>query len=179
MESDLWTDAEWGIFPITRRCAIGAVPSRLALPRLRVLGITDILTVAESRSVFMVEDGFRSVVWEPFPDHQPMPAATLLRSLAVIDDAVCREDGRILVHCSAGENRSPTILLLYYTACGVDASIARKWFAARTLDANPGYPLLLDDAVYRAVCHFGNTQRSMLHSDVITPAPFRRGANAS
>lgn len=67
-----------------------------------------------------------------------------------------REDAsKVYIHCVAGQNRSPTVLWLYFIACGMQPSSAKSLITSHTLDAVPGHSQLVDEHLVSTVVGHG------------------------
>ncbi len=58
-------------------------------------------------------------------DGRPKPVETYLRAIATIDNALGNPNRRVLVHCAAGRNRSPSIIYAYLLSRGASPQQAR------------------------------------------------------
>jgi hypothetical protein len=81
------------------------------------------------------------------------------------------EGSRVYIHCVAGQNRSPTILWLYFIACGMPFNEAKVLISSHTLDAIPGHPRLIDDRLIATVSLYGSKNFIPLHDpNILIPA---------
>ena len=124
--------------------AVGPFPSPARVPLLQAAGVTDILNVSDARSYpETLAAGFRSVVFVPVADCVPIDPETVGEVLLALDGMFHRPGTRVLVHCLAGQNRSPTVIWLYLKSLGVNAEVARSLIEAASPKAIGGHPLLL------------------------------------
>jgi hypothetical protein len=79
----------------------------------------------------------------PVEDLTPLPAEQLRECLDSLHAMVVEEESRCLVHCTAGQNRSPTVLWFYLIACGVEPDQAELLIANASFDSIPGHPKLV------------------------------------
>ncbi len=92
------------------------------LADLQRLQVTDIFNVSEVPSQLKIDDGpFRSVNWYEIQDHTVIPNTIALKTLDAIHQAITAPAGCLYIHCMAGWHRSPTFILLYMLACGIDS----------------------------------------------------------
>jgi protein-tyrosine phosphatase len=91
--------------------------------------------------------------------------------LDAIHEMLCVSDSKVYIHCVAGQNRSPTILWLYFVACGMPPTVAKSLITERAMDAVPGHQQLVDDQLVAAVVAHGAKQFIPLSDpDILTPA---------
>ncbi len=129
---------------ITPVLAVGPFPPPVRVPLLQAAGVTDILNVSDARSYpETLAAGFRSVVFVPIADCVPIDPETVGQCLSVLDEMYHRPGARVMVHCLAGHNRSPTVIWLYLMSLGVNAEVARSLIEAASPHAIGGHPLLL------------------------------------
>jgi len=145
------------VYWITRRIAQGQFATEERARHLRSQGITHVLNVGESPSIISAEDyGFRAVRDCPTPDFCRLPDAAVLASLNALHEMLSEGDSKVFIHCVAGQNRSPTILWLYFIACGMSRAAAKELITSHTMDAVPGHPQLVDDQLVAAVVAHGS-----------------------
>ncbi len=65
------------------------------------------------------------------------------------------DGSRVYVHCIACQNRSPTILWLYFVACGMDDNAAKELISQRCPVAVPGHNSLVDEQLVARVREHG------------------------
>jgi protein-tyrosine phosphatase len=172
MQLSFWQGLEQGIYWITRRVAIGRFTTPERCCHLTEQGVTHILNVGDAPTLAEVRGaGFQSVVDIPVADLQRIPDATAIRCLDAIHDALCATDSKLYIHCTAGQNRSPTILWLYLIACGIDRDAAKRMIVLRCPDAIPGHGNLQDEALIEAVRMHGKARGMPRNAiDAIQPA---------
>ena len=90
----------------------------------------------------------------PFPDLHPIPVAVVDELISRIADCAQRR-AKLFIHCTAGQNRSPTVIWLFYLACGIPEQEAREMITDHTLDAVPGHPALLDQTIIATAIRLG------------------------
>ena len=134
------------VYWITKRIAQGqfATPERAAV--LRDQGVTHILNVGEGGSIISAESfGFREVRDCPVVDLQRIPSDVATGAMDALHAMLSFSESRVFIHCIAGQNRSPSILWLYFVACGMSPDDARTLITERSPDAVPGHGQLVDD----------------------------------
>jgi hypothetical protein len=87
--------------------------------RLRRRGITHIVNCSKELPCHF-EGDFR-YLWLRLEDPDPRFAAMMPEFCAFIDDG--RQTGRVMVHCTGGVSRSPSVILAYL--CSIEGSLAR------------------------------------------------------
>lgn len=131
-------------YPVTASLSVGPFVSPERAVQLVAAGITDLLNVCESRNWPEIETaGFRSIRWIPIADCVPIDPELVTEAMTHLDYLFTKPDSRVLVHCLAGQNRSPTILWLYLRSLGVNAEVAKSMIESASIDAIGGHPLLL------------------------------------
>ena len=160
------------VYWITKRIAQGqfVTPERAAV--LCDQGVTDILNVGEGESVVAASDfGFHSVVDVPVVDLELIPPEVAVTAMDALHKMLEAADSRVFVHCVAGQNRSPTILWLYFVACGLAADDARVLIARRSPDAVPGHGRMIDEhLVNLAQSHGELNYQPLADPSVLEPA---------
>jgi protein-tyrosine phosphatase len=144
------------VYPITKRISIGqfATPDRAYY--LLENGCTHVLNVSNTASVIRAsENGFQLVVDHPIADLDPIPHETALHCLDTLHEMLGAEASRVYIHCIACQNRSPTILWLYFVGCGMDEDAAKAFITERCPDAVPGHKTMVDDRIARLVREHG------------------------
>jgi hypothetical protein len=139
VSGDFWKGAAVNVFKITPEVFQGAFPDDAAAKYLRQCGVSAILNV--SGGTLDSAAGFESLA-VPFPDGFPIPKDAIERSLLFMGKSI-KAGKKVFVHCSAGQNRSPTIVWLYLIFAGMTEEQAMKVFEGKTLDAVPGHPKLV------------------------------------
>ena len=138
---------------ITERILLGPFLTQVRAELLLSQEVTHVLNVSEAPSLPQVRAaGFASVLDEPIVDLQPIPVAKMTRCVDFLNEALSEPNGRVYVHCIAGQNRSPTIVWLYLMSCGMDRTEAKQLIENSAPDAIPGHPALINDAVIAAAC---------------------------
>jgi protein-tyrosine phosphatase len=160
------------MYQIADALYVGPFASPVRLPSLRRAQITHLLNVSEAPSMATVEgDGFREVAWHPVMDLTPIAATMAVECLETLHRMVCEPDARVYVHCIAGQNRSPTIVWLYYVACGFAPETARDLIERRVPDAVPGHSVLISTELLQAVLSHGK-ERFLPHPCESALQPF-------
>jgi protein-tyrosine phosphatase len=156
MEPSLARGFEDGIFWITQRIAIGRFATVERSRRLLELGVTHILNVGDTPSLAEVATaGFQSVANVPLLDLTRIPSEVALRCLDLIHEALSVPNSKLFLHCTAGQNRSPTILWLYLVASATPSEEAKQLIVARCPDAVPGHKSLVDPQLIEAARQHG------------------------
>jgi hypothetical protein len=143
------------VHPVTRCLAFGAFATPARLPALRELAVTLLLNVSDGPSLLSIEHGFVEVAWHPLPDFARLSTTEVLNCLDTLHRMVLAPASGVYVHCTAGQNRSPTITWLYLVACGADGHSAKRWITDQAPDAVPGHPALVDEQLVETVRHYG------------------------
>lgn len=152
-----------GIFFITRRIAIGQLATPVRCNLLISRGVTHVLNVGESPSLPCVADaGFHQVADVSIQDLNPIPDAAAIACLDFIEDGLAESDTKLYIHCTAGQNRSPTVLWLYLVACGINPEDAKRLIVERCPDAVPGHSALVDARLIATVKAHGAADQTRL-----------------
>jgi hypothetical protein len=147
------------VFALTRHISQGPFASPKRLPELRASGITHILNVGEAPSILRPEDGaFAEILWCPVADMERLKDAVAIKCVDALHRMACVDQANVYVHCIAGWNRSPTVVWLYFVACGIDPVAAKDLIVCRNWDAIPGHSLLVDDALVSMIRNHGSTR---------------------
>jgi hypothetical protein len=156
MEPSLFQGLEEGMFSITPRLAVGRFATAERARRLLGHGVTHILNVADApRLAEVVDAGFQCVVAVPLEDLTVISSVAAFRCVDVRHEALSVAHSKLLVHCTAGQNRSPTMIWLYFVACGMPPEEAKRLIVTRSPDAIPGNASLVDDKLIEAVRQHG------------------------
>jgi protein-tyrosine phosphatase len=159
MEASLARGFEDGIFWITERIAIGRFATVERSRRLLELGVTHILNVGDTPSLAEVATaGFQSVAEVPLEDLTLIPCEAALRCLDLMHEVLSVPDSKLFVHCTAGQNRSPTVIWLYLVACGTPTEQPKRVIVARSPDAIPGNVSLVNDDLIEAALQHGRAR---------------------
>ena len=134
------------MFWVSPCLGLGPYPLPEAAKRLHAGGISHVLNVAEARGSFDPTP-FVEVAFHPLDDLRLLPTPLVDACLRSLERMLREPNARVYVHCSAGQNRSPTILWLYLIACGLEPEEAGAKIAAASFDACPGHPALIDEAL--------------------------------
>jgi hypothetical protein len=148
-------------YPVTASLSVGPFVSPERAPVLVASGITDLLNVSDSRNwPEITSAGFRSISWIPIADCVPIDGELVTEALTRLDELFTQPGARVLVHCLAGQNRSPTMIWLYLRSLGVNANVAKSMIEAASPDAVGGHPLLLSPETIDAMVghRFGRTE---------------------
>jgi hypothetical protein len=112
--------------------------------------------VGEGGSIISAaEFGFTEVRDCPVVDLVRIPDSTAIAALDVLHGMLSVPDSRVFIHCVAGQNRSPTVLWLYFIACGMSLGDARELISDRSPDSVPGHGKLIDDQLVASVMTHG------------------------
>ena len=88
-------------------------------------------------------------------DFERIPDVAAIAAIDVLHGMLSVPDSRVYIHCTAGQNRSPTILWLYFLACGMLAENARALISDRSPDSVPGHAKLVDERLVALVTSHG------------------------
>ena len=80
---------------------------------------------------------------------------------------MCEPDTKLYIHCSAGQNRSPTGLWLYLIALGMEREAAARLIVERCPDAVPGHSALVDDDLIAEIRSYGKAELRPLDDPAI------------
>jgi hypothetical protein len=159
MEPSLLQGFDEGIFWIMPRIAVGRFATVERARRLSAYGVTHMLNVADAPSLADVgKEGFQSVADVPLRDLTLIPREAALRCLDLMHEALSVPGSKLYVHCTAGQNRSPTVVWLYFVAFGTQPEEAKRLIVLRSPDAIPGNASLVDDELIEAARQHGRTR---------------------
>ena len=96
-----------------------------------------------------------------------------MQCLNTLNDMLNLDGSKVYLHCIACQNRSPTILWLYFVACGMDDDSARELISRRCPDAVPGHKSLVDDRLVKRVRDHGRLSFLPLHDPAILEPAYR------
>jgi hypothetical protein len=163
------------MYRITRSLSIGRFVTPERAEWLLESGVTHVLNVSDAPSRVMSGEGlFRAVEWVPITDLSRIPNPLATQAIDALHRMASESDSQVYVHCIAGQLRSPTILWLYLIACGFTPVDARDVIEQRSLEAQPGHPRLVDDALIRHVQKHGRKHYSP-HPRAEAIVPFEDG----
>ena len=160
------------IFRITSSIWLGPFASPERKSALIETQISHILNVGEAPNVLTTDDGpFRGVVWHSIPDLELIPEELAIACLTSLHQMLSEADARVYVHCIAGLNRSPTVVWLYFVACGIAPNEAKAIVERRAPGAIAGHSKLVDAGLVAAIQKFGS-EHFLPHPypDVLIPA---------
>ena len=163
---------EDGIFWITKRIAIGQFASLTRGHKLMEAGVTHILNVSDCESLASTTElGFRQVTDVTVVDLTRLPDDVAINCLNTIHTAMFEPDTKLYIHCSAGQNRSPSVLWLYLLALGMEREEATRLIVERCPDAVPGHSALVDDDLVAEIRSYGRAElRPLDDSAILEPA---------
>lgn len=144
------------VHAITPRIYLGPflTPERAAY--LLAEGVTHVLNVSDAPSIIKPNaEGFVEVSECPLVDLTTIPDTVAKHIVDVIHKALCIPNGKIYVHCIAGQNRSPTAIWLFLVACGVQCDEAKRMIEIKSFDAVPGHHALADNRLIELVKEYG------------------------
>lgn len=163
---------------ITDRIALGPQPSASDIPAMHRQGITDVLDVrgephAGDQPMGDVYAGseirYHYVpMWDRGIVAATQAEATQIykRGVQVIADVI-GDEGRVLVHCSAGQYRSPSMVYAYLRCTGLSHDQAwNKIVAARPV-VHDQYVRFADAALPSLVCVASTAKQSSLATNLI------------
>jgi protein-tyrosine phosphatase len=144
------------VYWITRRIALGPFATEARGRVLRDAGVTHILNVGAAPSLLRPEPGgFLEVAWQSIEDLCRIPDDVALACLDTLHHMLGLPGSKVYLHCTAGQNRSPTVLWLYFLALGLEPADARRRIEGRTLDAVAGHRRMIDDDLVALARHHG------------------------
>lgn len=106
----LWHQADW----VDGHVAIGSLPSRADLVRLKAEGVTAVVNLCEEfagDAATLAELGLEQLHLPTLDYHCPAED-DLRRGLVFMDDRIA-QGGKVLAHCKAGRGRSAILVLCY------------------------------------------------------------------
>lgn len=117
---------------VTNRVAIGSAPRAADVPEMVRQGITDVLDLrGEPRAnetgphpEMYAGTGIDYHYVGMLDRGTTIPAAKYADAVQVIYNALAKPNGKILVHCAAGQNRSPSVVYAYLLSTGMSPSDA-------------------------------------------------------
>lgn len=132
------------MYQVSETIYIGPFVSPKRLDSLREAEISHVLNVSEAASVIGADGSpVRELAWHPLFDLEPILIDAALACLSTLHRMVCEPSARVYVHCIAGQNRSPTVVWLYFIACGISPDDARELIERRVPDSVPGHSELV------------------------------------
>lgn len=144
--------ADTPVYWVTPRLGVGPFISPARALALKLVGVTDILNVSDSRTFpETFAAGFRSAVWVPIADFVPICEEDVSSILTALDRMFLLPEPRVFVHCLAGHNRSPTVIWLYLKSLGVNAEVAQQMIERASPKSVGGHPMLLSGETTNAV----------------------------
>ena len=145
------------MFWITSCISQGGYPDDADFQRLRDAGITHLFNVdlPYLDSDALKQMGFSGVLWKPIIDGRRIPDTDALSCLDALHEALQLPQSRVYVHCHAGIQRSPTILWLYFIACGLSPDEARDLIIRSSKHAAAPYPALCDVTLVNVIKDHG------------------------
>lgn len=160
------------VFPITKRIAQGQFTTPTRATVLRDQQITHVLNVSDAPSIIKASEfGFEQVVDVPVTDLQTLSASTAIRAIDALHAMLSEPDSKAYIHCIAGHNRSPTILWLYFVACGLSPGDAQTLIEIRSPDAVAGHSLLINDNLVTRIQAHGKSHCTPLpDAAILDPA---------
>jgi hypothetical protein len=163
--------AQMHIFWITPCIAQGRFPTPERRAELHRSGVTHLLNVSDAPMPFAAADSeFAEVESISINDLERIPAEVALRCVKTLHRMLLVDGSRVYIHCTAGQNRSPTILWLYLVACGVEPEAARQMIESKNFDAVAGHKTLCDPTLVETVRQHGATHfQPQLRPESVTP----------
>ena len=155
MEHEL--HAKNGIYWITPRIAQGGFLLDRHHPFLRDGGVTHLLNL--DQPIFGQGQpehlDFAQLIHLPIVDGRRIPDEKAVQILDQIHQIVMTESAKVYVFCNAGINRSPTVLWLYFIACGMGFEEAAERIVRRSPHAVPGHHALVNRSLVDLVLLHG------------------------
>lgn len=141
------------VYAITQVLFLGRFPTLNRVHALRHHGITHVFNVSHSRGALTAEHGFE-LDFVPLYDYTKLKADKALKILRRLHAMASVPGSRVYVHCTAGVNRSATILWLYLMACGLGEAEARQRIVSVSRAALANYRAL-PEFLRSAVADYG------------------------
>jgi len=133
---------------VTPRLAVGpAIVTVENMLRLSAGGVTHVLSLETDfdDSTIAGNTGI-SVRWLPQPDDlRPKPLEWFSQGVGFVEEALEADGSRVYVHCLAGIQRSPMMLLAYLCAAGMEMNKAIDLIMSARPEAN--FPLVYIQSV--------------------------------
>jgi len=172
MQAELEEAMRHRVYPITKRIGIGQFVTHGRAEYLRHHGYTHVLNVGEAESVVVPgPGGFQEVVDQSVEDLTRIPNDMAVRCLDALNRMLQVAGSKVYVHCVACQNRSPTIVWLYFLACGMGDTAAEERITVRCPDAVPGHTSLVDGRLLQLVREHGRRHFLPLHdANILEPA---------
>lgn len=145
--------ADWNW--VTPQVALGSAPSPSWLSQMRAQGITDVLDLRGEplqgetgpQPEMYVGTGI-AYHYIPMRDRGGVePVSVYQQGVQIIEDALSHPNGKILVHCAAGEYRSPSMVYAYLRATGLSPTDAWNMIVAARPIVNDQYRQYAEAAV--------------------------------
>jgi protein-tyrosine phosphatase len=144
------------LIAITKRIWLGPFLTQERGAQLQSLGVTHVLNVSEAPSIVAGgEFGLECVRDIPVPDLELIPDSVAIACVNALHEMLQVVGSKVYVHCIAGQNRSPTILWLYFLACGMPRETAKALIEFRARDAAPGRKSMVDHQLAARVETYG------------------------
>lgn len=134
------------MYRVTEATLVGPFPGPDQVAALHARGVTHILNLASAAHDLEAErDGFAEVLSRPVEDFEQFMGWWMRDTLDHMHRMLTSApDAKLFVHCHAGQQRAPTILWLYLSACGLEPGRAAEWIRTAKPDAQPGHRALVD-----------------------------------
>jgi Swiss Army Knife protein, DSP-PTPase phosphatase domain len=135
------------IYWISRCIAQGGRPPQPAAdyPWLRAQGITHVLDLSGDPAPRLEGTESPHILREAVEDFTLIPEEKIRRCLDHMHAVLREPDTKLYIHCGAGHGRSPTILWLYLSACGMEPQAAERLIRSKNRKAKPGGDALVDE----------------------------------
>src|SRR5258706_7043279 len=112
---------------VTPRLAVGtAIASLENMLRLAATDVTHVLSLETEFDDPKITGNTGIIVrWLPQPDDlRPKPPEWFAQGVSFLEEALSRNESKVYVHCLAGIQRSPLMILAYLCATGMEMSKA-------------------------------------------------------
>ena len=151
-----WQDVSDDVFQITHRIYLGGYLSSAKVDALLQRQINHVVNVGTMPNQYG-QDKFK-ITYMPIEDLKLLPLSYVKNFLRTFHHIHNSPDSKIYIHCLAGQNRSPTLLWLYFISCGMPEESARMAIEKNTLETVPGHSNLVNDELLNQIRDFASVQ---------------------
>jgi protein-tyrosine phosphatase len=109
----------------------GAISTESDVQEILDTGITHVVNCRVGFDDKQLLKGRTAYLWDPAPDdRKPKAASWFLEAIEFVKEALSAVDAKVLVHCTGGADRSPSIAYAILRALGYSESDARHMILA-------------------------------------------------